>query len=233
MKTSTNDIFNSEFSRQYDTCNARLREINDNLHLLISLLLNDLPDDARILCVGVGTGSEIFRLAGPHPGWRFTGIDPSPDMLEVCADKLQMAGISERCSLMEGYLDDVPADAPYDAILCLLVTHFILDGERGGIYRQMAARLKEKGRVIIAEIAGDMSADNFDDQLAGWTAMHAAASQTARAPNVIKAQLKERLLLLPPERTEAIIANAGFSTPQRFFQSLLIHAWMARKNTGD
>lgn len=63
MTNNTNDIFNGEFSRQYDAYNERLHEIANNLHLLISILLRDQPDDARILCIGVGTGSEITRLA--------------------------------------------------------------------------------------------------------------------------------------------------------------------------
>ncbi|WP_279046222.1 hypothetical protein [Cedecea davisae] len=67
----TNDIFNAEFSRQYDVSNQRLKEVSDNLHLLISLLLRDFPADSRVLCVGVGTGTEIVRLAKEHPTWRF------------------------------------------------------------------------------------------------------------------------------------------------------------------
>src|SRR5476649_396423 len=104
MTSDTNDIFNDEFSRQYDAYNDRLNEIASNLHLLISILLRDLPDDARILCVGVGTGSEIIRLARKYPGWHFTGVDPSPDMLAVCAEKLQLEGLHDRCTLIEGYL---------------------------------------------------------------------------------------------------------------------------------
>lgn len=132
MNQNTNDIFNGEFSRQYDAGNARFSAISDNLHFLIALLLKDLPADAHILCIGVGTGTEIVHLAGLYPGWRFTGVDPSADMLQVCASKLRRAGIGDRCALAAGYLQDLPGTADYDAALCLLVTHFILDGERGG-----------------------------------------------------------------------------------------------------
>lgn len=32
MNQNTNDIFNGEFSRRYDTGNARFNTISDNLH---------------------------------------------------------------------------------------------------------------------------------------------------------------------------------------------------------
>ncbi|MFH1804154.1 MAG: methyltransferase domain-containing protein [Pseudomonadota bacterium] len=80
-------FFDSKASETYDERNRKLSPINNNLHLLIRLILNDLPEEARILCVGVGTGSEIVSLAEAYPKWRFTGIDPSTSMLEACRDK--------------------------------------------------------------------------------------------------------------------------------------------------
>lgn len=226
---NTNDIFNGEFSRQYDAYNESLNEIANNLHLLISVLLRGLPEKARILCVGVGTGSEITRLAKKHPHWQFTGVDPSPDMLAVCQEKLQREALTARCTLVEGYLGDVAVTGDYDAALCLLVTHFIQDTERLGIYQQMNNQLAAGGRMICAEIAGDMAAENFDTQLLSWAAMHSVASKTERDPLEIKAQLSQRLLLLPPEYTEQLIAHSGFGPAHRFFQSLLIHGWVADK----
>ncbi|CNF22088.1 hypothetical protein [Yersinia kristensenii] len=83
--------------------------------------------------------------------------------------------------------------------------------------------------MIAAEIAGDMQADDFDEKMAMWAAMHSVASNTERDAQEIKAQLRERLLLLVPEQTEQLIAASGFNPPQRFFQSLLIHGWTAKK----
>lgn len=224
---NTNDIFNSEFSRQYDASNSRFSAINDNLHFLVALLLRDLPADARILCVGVGTGNEIIYHAVKNHGWHFTGVDPSPDMLEVCASKLEQAEIKDRCTLIEGYLDNIPDNVAYDAVLCLLVTHFIQKSDRGGIYCEIKKRLKTRGRLIVAEIAGDTTTGNFDEQLSGWAALQAISSPNIPMLEDLKTLLRKRLLLLPPEKTEELILNAGFSPPHHFFQSLLIHAWIA------
>lgn len=226
---STNDIFNSEFSRRYDASNARFSPISANLHFLMALQLQDLPADAHILCVGVGTGNEVLSLADSYPGWRFTGVDPSADMLAVCHQKIRQAGIEHRCDLLAGYLEDIAGGEKFDAVLCLLVTHFIRQNDRGGIYHQIAARLKTSGRLIVAEIAADMAADNIDDQLRRWAALQAYGSTSAPTVEEIKQLFGERLRVQPPAATEALMQDAGFSAPDHFFQSLLIHAWAARK----
>lgn len=225
----TNDIFNAEFSRQYDASSERLKDISNNLHSLISLLLRGLAENAQVLCVGVGTGTEIVRLAHQHPGWRFTGVDPSTDMLAVCAEKLEREGLSDRCTLIEGHVIDVPEREKYDAALCLLVAHFIQHPQRGGIYQHIADRLKPAGQLIAAEIAGDMADPGFDSQLRNWVALQQAYTQRERDISEVKAELSRRLLLLPPRQTEALLLDAGFASVQPFFQSLLIHGWQAVK----
>ena len=47
----------------YDQQWARLAPLRDALNLLIGAVFSDLPDNARILCVGAGTGAEILYLA--------------------------------------------------------------------------------------------------------------------------------------------------------------------------
>ncbi|WP_199730920.1 MULTISPECIES: class I SAM-dependent methyltransferase [Luteimonas] len=47
-------------------------------------LLAGLPDAARILCVGVGTGPELAHLAKAFPRWTFVTVDPSGATIEAC-----------------------------------------------------------------------------------------------------------------------------------------------------
>lgn len=48
-------FFNTDASRSYDEKNRRLAPISGAMHFLTGLALKQLPPDARILCVGVGT----------------------------------------------------------------------------------------------------------------------------------------------------------------------------------
>lgn len=104
-----------------------------------------------------------------------------------------------------------------------------LHPQRAGIYQQMQQQLKPGGRLVTAEIAGDVQDTGFDEQLLFWKTMHESASGRAQNLDEMKQMLTQRLLLLPAAQTEALMAQAGFTPPQRFFQSLLIHGWTARK----
>jgi tRNA (cmo5U34)-methyltransferase len=72
----------------YDEQWAKLSPIRDGLHFLLRSVFAELPpDDARALCVGVGTGAERVHLTSKFPRWRFTAVEPSGAMLEVCRQR--------------------------------------------------------------------------------------------------------------------------------------------------
>ena len=52
------------------------------------LLAERVPDDGHVLVVGAGGGLDTQALAKAGPGWRFTGVDPSADMLAAAATRI-------------------------------------------------------------------------------------------------------------------------------------------------
>ena len=58
----------------YDQKWARVAAFRDALHLLVGAAFKELPAAARVLCVGAGTGAEIFYLAARFPAWTFTAV---------------------------------------------------------------------------------------------------------------------------------------------------------------
>lgn len=92
--------------------------------VLAASLGNNLP--ARILVVGVGgTAQEIISLSALEPTWRFVAVDPSPPMLDTAAEHLKANGLLERTQLLLGTVDDLPADATYDAATLIGVLHHV------------------------------------------------------------------------------------------------------------
>jgi tRNA (cmo5U34)-methyltransferase len=47
-----------------------------------------LPEDAEVLVVGAGTGMEACTFGRKSPGWKFTGVDPSAEMLSIAKKKI-------------------------------------------------------------------------------------------------------------------------------------------------
>ncbi len=223
------DFFTKEQSENYDARNSKLAPIGDNMHFLIRLLGKQLPTHAHVLCVGVGTGSEILSLAKTYPGWTFVGIDPSASMLEVCARNLNAANIASRCTLVHGYVQDVPTGETFDAALGILVAHFIPQAERLAFFQHMVNRLRPHGMLVNTEISADMDAPAFPLQLKGWEEVQFLMGATPESLANLPHLLRNVLTVLPPAHTEDILRQSGIDTPAPFFQSFLIHGWYGFK----
>ena len=115
-------VFTQDHAAAYDQRFSKLAPLRDALHLLVATLFSELPAQARILCVGAGTGAELLFLARKFPGWEFTAVEPSGPMLDLCRTKADAEGIASRCTFHEGYLDSLPAGEPFDAATSLLVS---------------------------------------------------------------------------------------------------------------
>ncbi|HEY1122818.1 MAG TPA: methyltransferase domain-containing protein, partial [Haloferula sp.] len=148
-------VFGPEQAAAYDARFAKFAPMRDALHLLAGSILATLPENARILCVGAGTGAEVLALAQRFPRWRFAAVEPSAPMLELFRLKAAAAGIADRCEFHEGYLDSLPLAEPYDAATSFLVSQFVLDVEkRRDFFRQIAERVVPGGYLLDAELAG-------------------------------------------------------------------------------
>lgn len=223
------DLFTREISKNYDEKNRNLAPIADNMHFLVRFVLQDMPVKSHILCVGVGTGAEIFSLAACFPEWTFVGVDPSAPMLEICQERLNDAGIAERCSLIHGYIDDVPADQNFDAVLSILVGHFIKRDGRVQFYKHIRDRLKNGGYFVNTEISYDLDSQQFPAMLGHWEKVQSLMGATPESLQALPDGLRNILSVLPPHQVEEMIVSGGFSPPVRFFQSFLIHGWYAVK----
>lgn len=227
----SNIVFNRDFASNYDKRFAKLAPMRDALHLSIELVLSELPDDARILCVGVGTGLELIALVQTFPQWKFTAVEPAAPMLDICRQKAEEYGIASRCTFHEGFLDSLPASEAFHAATCLLVSHFFIEQEeRRNFFRQIVARLFPDGYLVSSDLAADMASSAYQSLLEVWVRMLRYSETPAEESEKFLASYGRDVAILPPPEVAAIIASSGFDTPVLFFQTLLIHAWYAKRS---
>lgn len=219
-------LFDESHAAAYDQRFARVAAMRDGLHLLIRIIFADLPTDARILCVGAGTGAELLSLAREFPGFTFTAVEPSGAMLAVCRRRAEEEGIAERCTFHEGFIESLPPTASFHAATCLLVSQFLTDrAKRVAFFREIATRLGPAGRLVSADLSADLDAPHTDGLKALWKKMLLYTGlPEEQAGNYLKAWRSD-VAVLPAAEVEAIIADAGFTAPVPIFQSLFIHAW--------
>ncbi len=210
----------------YDTRWARTAPIRAGLHFVLEAMFGRLPVDARILCVGAGTGEEIDYLAKRFTGWTFVAIDPSRAMLDICRNKAEAGGFAARCRFHEGYVETLPDEETFDAATCFLVSQFILEQDaRSAFYRAIAARLRPGGLLASSDLASDVGSSEYEILLTAWFDMMAGADMSPAALEQMREAYARDVAILPPAQVTSIIRSAGFDRSVLFYQAGLIHAW--------
>lgn len=221
-------IFDQQAS-SYDERWAKTAPIRDALHFLLEAVFAQLPTNARLLCIGVGTGEELNYLAKRFPQWTFTAVEPSGAMLDVCRGKAAQGGFVSRCQFHEGYLESLPIQRGFDAATCFLVSQFILDRKaRADFFRSVAARLCPGGIMASSDLASEVGSREYESLLETWYNMMSVAGIAATGVEQMRAAYAKDVGLLPPAEVASIIKSGGFDEPVLFYQAGLIHAWFSR-----
>ena len=226
-------LFAQKAASSYDKQTALWASGREALFSFMRLILSELPADARILCVGAGTGTEMIALAQAFPQWQFTAVEPASAMLDVCQRKADESGITSRCTFHEGYLDSLPVSEPFDAATCLLVSQFLKQAEeRSHFFGQIAQRLHPGGVLINADLVLGMSPPVYQSLIEVWLRMR-GSGWSEEDIEKMRAGWNLHIATLTPSEVEAIITAGGFDTPALFFQTLFIHAWFSKRTALD
>lgn len=214
----------------YDQQWARLAPFRDGIHLLLVALFSTLPRNARMLCVGAGTGAEIQFFADRFPDWTFVAVEPSSGMTAAALQRAQVHGYAARCTFHTGYLETLPDHGEFDCATALLVSQFILDErDRTGFFSQIAARLKPDGLLASSDLALNGDSAGQRELLDVWLRTMAAADVSPERLQQMRQAYARDVAILPAERIQTLMASAGFTAPIQFYQAGLIHAFYCRR----
>lgn len=230
QRESVREIFDQQ-AATYDQQWSRLAPLNEALHLLMGAVFSDLPEEAHFLCVGAGTGAELRFLAARFPQWRFTVVEPSAAMLEVCQRHAEEAGFASRCVFHRGYLESLPDSREFHGASALLVSQFILErGARSEFFRDIARRLRPGGILASSDLSFDTDSAAYRSLLEVWfRMMRGTADIPPGELERIRAAYGRDVAVLPPKEVEDIIEAGGFQPPAPFYQAGLVRAWWAKR----
>ena len=222
-------LFDSQ-AANYDTQWVRMKAMNEALYFLLESVFAELPADARVLCVGVATGTELINLAQKHPNWHFAALEPSGAMLDVCRRRVEEAGLTARCTFHEGYLSTLPVLQKHDAATCFLVSQFILDRvERAKFFAEIANQLKAGGILASSDLSSSNSAASYEALLKVWQYVMSNADVKPEMLKRMREAYAKDVAVLPAAEVAAIIQAGGFVATVPFFQAGLIHAWFSKR----
>nr|WP_047580299.1 class I SAM-dependent methyltransferase [Methylobacterium sp. ZNC0032] len=188
------------------------------------LLAERAPDDARILVLGAGGGLEIRAFALAQPGWRFDGVDPSAEMLDLA--RRMLGPLAIRTELHHGFIDSAPA-GPFDGAACILTLHFVAREERLRTLREVQRRLKPGAAFVVAHFSFPQGAGERDLWLSRYAAFAASSGLDPEQARKAAAAIGERLPILAPEEDEHLLRDAGFSGVSLFYTGFAFRGWVA------
>jgi tRNA (cmo5U34)-methyltransferase len=225
--------FDSERAGEYEKQSRIALAGYDACHELSACMLAaalGAGSTASILVVGAGgTAQEIMTAGRLEPDWRFTAVDPSQPMLDLAVARLTAAGLAGRTDARLGHVEDLPADAAFDAATLIGVLHHLPGTEaKAGILKSIAVRLKPGAPLILA--GNHFAYASQPLLLAAWGERWRMQGGSA---DEVKAKLGKILQGADPPHSEAAVISllngAGFGQPTRFFGSLFWGAWLARR----
>lgn len=221
--------FNADRAGVYDSRIGKTIPGYDTLHKLVEVTLAaELPEQARLLIVGAGTGQEIVTLGKNHPGWEFTAIDPSTPMLEIAKKRVQDAGMAERVEWHEGTVEDLPESGTYDAATMLLALHFVPRSEKGNHLGVISDCLNPGAPLILADSFGDPDTTRFKR----YSSLMQAWAKTMGLEDAVIAEMydpsRKDLHRVAEDVIKSFLREAGFIDIQRLFQAYFIGAWLCR-----
>jgi len=220
--------FDENLAAKYDRRIHLFCPSYDALHQMIVPWLQGLLEGSAFLSAGAGTGAEIITLGKRFPSWRFVAVDVSTDMLGACRHRAVEAKMAERVSFFNGRLQDYQSSIPFDAASSVFVAHFIKGREEKLAYfRSIAANLKPDGLLILADLFGDKSSSEFVRLLNAWLASYASHGVSAEELVQDRAHVERDVDFIPESELVALLKEAGFANPLRFYQTYLFGGWVA------
>jgi len=195
-----------------------------DLHRMACLLLQErAPAEANILVLGAGGGLELKAFAEARPRWRFVGIDPSSEMLDLANQIL--GPLAAQVQLLQGRIEDAPT-GPFDGATCLLTLHFLERSERFEVLRGLQERLRPGAPLVLAHHCIPEGGT-----LQQWLTRSAAFAQGPEPDftqaSASAATMAGALPLLTVREEEALLSEAGFSDIALFYAGFSFRGWVA------
>lgn len=225
METTTKDLalFEGDRASNYD---GFVKNWIPNYDYFMSIFpgLLATATEKTMLAVGCGTGNEMLALKTADKAWSITGVDPSPEMIQIAQKKLVSY---ENIRFFEGEVTQLKSRARFGAASLILVLHFIkYPYKKLALLRAIQKQLLPAAPFVIMGIFGNKT------QLRGnLEVLRSLLPNTLTASEVEERidRITTSLHRTSEEELKKLVIRAGFEKPTRFFQTSIYSGWITQK----
>ena len=217
--------FDEERADGYDDRIRRIAPGYDILHgVLASVMTAALGDEAHLLVVGAGTGAEIAAMGEAQPDWHFTAVDPSPEMLARCRERMAGTDLDGRVEYVCERVEDLSSDRTFDGATSIFVSHFLQDRDaKEQYFGSIARRLRPGAPFVFADLYDP--GDGAGQLWSAWQEWFSRAGASDEEVERVFSKMGDEISFVPEAELSQILQTAGFATLTRVYQSVLWGAW--------
>lgn len=202
------------------------------IEMVAAILEKFLQPGDRVIDLGCSTGATLVELARKlRPlDLAFTGIDNSPAMLEKAAHKAEMFSLTDRLDFQAADITSLDLPSGTGAVIMNYTLQFIDPVKRAEFISAIHQALRPGGVLIISEKilspGPEINQAYIDFYLEfkrrnGYSDTEISRKRQALENVLIPISIKENLKLL---------TEAGFRTPETFFQWFNFTSFLALKS---
>ena len=216
----------------YDSHIRKLIPGYELVHQHINAILSShLPETARILIVGCGTGYELQYLLQHHPQWQFTAIDPSLSMLQQAEKNIQSVTGYERVRFIQADTHQFAQQAQlenlqFDAALAILVAHFVPVAEKTLFFQDIYQTLKPAAILL----SYDLMQQTENIELRWMQNLALDCGLTAIQAEKMLSRLAGEFHLIAADAQAVLLAQVGFCQYKGIVNSLIIMFFLRRNS---
>jgi tRNA (cmo5U34)-methyltransferase len=226
--------FDRDRASKYDRDILKVIPGYEALHAMAKAFLGmNLPEEAKLLIVGAGTGKEILNLSQSHLRWQFTGVEPSAEMMAIAQERLAQQRLSEKTQLHLGYTDTLPETRDYHAATLMLVMHFVSDdGAKLSLLQSIAKRLKPGASLILADLHGDRTSHSFQQLMSAWRffRLQDLGDMSIEEFEADWQRVKNSIHFVSEARIIELLKATGFDEIVKFYNAFAFGGWIAKFN---
>lgn len=157
MQSAPNDVWKNDWvvRRFLDGVRGGIPYANDQLEVMLRLLAESERPIAKFLDLGSGSGLLAIAILTRHPDARATLVDFSEPMMEAARDLLgedtTLPGFVLADLNSPGWVDQIAADGPYDAIVSGFTIHHLTNQRKSALYAELVPLLNPGAMFINVE----------------------------------------------------------------------------------
>lgn len=222
--------FDSEFIvAAYDEHIRKLIPAYEQVHaLLLAIMQAHLPQNAQVLIIGAGTGYELGYLLQACPQAQFTVTELSERMLCQAEANVKPWNTDARVQFLLGSHTDFQPQlmSQFDAVLAILVTHFVPFTAKQTFFNAAFHCLKDEGLFVSYDL---MQRHSILEQVALQNLVQQQGLSEPQSQKMLE-RLEDDFYSLDSQTTVQMLRQAGFDEITTFMQILCYQGFCAKRH---